>query len=368
MMANSALQRALTFGRAPYAPRATRPGRCPVPGARRDAQILMAVIRGCRRPSGGMVAVVRLFDRYIVVDWSAAAAPRSGADSIWVCCLGADGGCITGNPRTRGRAADLIRTLLAGSARRGERVLAGYDFPLGYPAGLAAALGLGGTAWRAIWDLLAAEIADDPDTNENNRFEVAAELNRRLARRAPFWGRPRQRCLENLPPTREVTYAAPGARAGTGAGVTAGLAEWRLVEQVLRERRRWPHPVWKLLGAGSAGSQALTGIPVVAALRQDPALAAASRVWPFEPAGAGRAQAGSAQAWPPPGEPAIVHAEVWPGMYDVTQTAGTCKDEKQVRHLAAQLSRSDRAGVLADAMRQIPGPAAEEGWILGVRP
>jgi precorrin-8X/cobalt-precorrin-8 methylmutase len=323
-----------------------------------------------------MVAVVRLFDRYIVVDWSAANTPRAGADSIWVCCLGADGGCVTRNPRTRGRAADLLRGLLAGSIGRRERVLAGFDFPLGYPAGLAAALGLAGTAWRAIWDLLAAEIADDPDTNHNNRFEVADELNHRLAWRAPFWGRPRERCLVNLPATRDVTYAGSGAGSGagssagpgTGPGGPAGLAEWRLVEQLLRDRRRWPHSVWKLLGAGSAGSQALTGIPVVAALRGDPAFAAVSRVWPFEPALAELTHGAPARAGLRTGEPAIVHAEVWPSLHDVTLTAGTCKDEKQVRQLAAQLSESDRTGALAEAMCHVPGPAAEEGWILGVRP
>jgi hypothetical protein len=140
--------------------------------------------------------------------------------------------------------------------------------------------------------------------------------------------------------------------------VTGGLAEWWLVEQVLRDRRQRPHSVWKLLGAGSVGSQALTGIPVVAALRGDPALAAVSRVWPFEPA----------QAGAPPGDPAIVHAEVWPSLHDVAQTAGSCKDEKQVRQLAAKVSESDRAGELADAMCHVPGPAAEEGWILGVQP
>jgi precorrin-8X/cobalt-precorrin-8 methylmutase len=296
---------------------------------------------------------VSLFDRYIVVDWSAANTPRRGADSIWVCCLGADGECVTRNPRARGMARDVVRDLLVSSVSRRERVLAGFDFPLGYPAGLAAALGLEGTAWRALWDLLAAEITDDARTNRSNRFEVADDLNRRLAGRAPFWGRPRERRLENLPATRDAAYAVPG----TEPGEQAGLAEWRVVEQVLRDQGRWPQPVWKLLGAGSVGSQALTGIPVVAALRGDPALAAASQVWPFE----------LDQAGLPSGEPAIVHAEVWPSMYDFSQATGTCTDEKQVRHLAAHLSQQDRAGALADALRHIPEAAMEEGWILGVR-
>jgi hypothetical protein len=47
-------------------------------------------------------------------------------------------------------------------------------------------------------------------------------------------------------------------------------------------RLRRLQPGWKLLGTGSAGSQALTGIPVVRRLRDDPLLAARAQVWPFE--------------------------------------------------------------------------------------
>jgi hypothetical protein len=36
--------------------------------------------------------------------------------------------------------------------------LVGVDFSLGYPAGTATALGLTGTAWSAMWALLAEEI------------------------------------------------------------------------------------------------------------------------------------------------------------------------------------------------------------------
>jgi len=300
------------------------------------------------RGRGGTVGAVSVFDRYVVVDWSAANRPRLGTDSIWICCLGADGACLTRNPPTRGRAKDVLRDLLVSAVGRRERVLAGFDFPYGYPAGLAAALGLDGAAWRAIWDLLLAKIADDPAANENNRFEVADDLNRRLGAHAAFWGRPRGRILQHLPSTRAVTYRANGT--------PGGLAQWRAVEQLLRERGRWPHPAWKLLGTGCAGSQTLTGIPVVAALRADPALAAASRVWPFE----------VTSAELPVGEPAVIHAEVWPSVYDFRPAAGTCKDEKQVRHLAGTLRGLDRDGALAGMMRRVPAPAREEGWILGV--
>ena len=298
-------------------------------------------------PRGGKITAVGIFDRYVTVDWSGANTPRAGKNSIWICSLAAKGGCWTRNPRTRCTAGEMLRDLLARSVGQRERVLIGFDFPFGYPAGFAAALGLQGEPWRAIWQLLAAEIIDNPQTNETNRFEVANDLNRRLTGAAAFWGRPQKRLLDHLPRTRDVTYQA--------AGTAAGLPEWRVVEQLLRRQGRRPHSAWKLLGSGSVGGQALTGIPAVAALRADPALADVSRVWPFE-----------LPAESPAGEPAIIHAEVWPSLYDFSAASGSCADEKQVRNLAGQLRRLDRGGALADMMRHAPRPSQEEGWILGV--
>lgn len=311
-----------------------------------------------------------LFDRYIVVDWSAANQPRTGGDSIWICSLGGGGHCRVANPGTRGLAQATLGKLLAAAVRRGERVLAGFDFSFGYPHGFAAALGLPGKPWRATWDLIRTEICDDPVTNVSNRFEVADRLNRRLAAAAAFWGRPQHRYLAALPPRRTVRYmagAAPAAVAATGTGAAPAavgapaclaLAEWRTVEQLLRGQGRRPHSTWQLAGTGSVGSQALTGIPVVAALRADPALAAHSSVWPFE-AGAPVLA---------PGEPAIVYAEVWPSLWDFSRARGSCRDEKQVRHLARELRARDRTGELAGMMNHPPLTCRhEEGWILGVQ-
>lgn len=289
-----------------------------------------------------------IFDRYVTVDWSAACRPCAGKDSVWICSLGVDG-CRARNPSTRGNAVAMMLELLSESAARRERVLAGFDFPYGYPAGLAAGLGLNGPAWRAIWDLLAAEVADDPDTNVNNRFEVADDLNCRLGRQATFWGRPPSRRYEHLQAGRTVTYRADGT--------TSGIGQWRGVEELLRSQRRWPQPAWKLLGAGSVGGQSLTGIPVVARLRFASALKAVSRVWPFEPIPIDLLARG----------PAIVHAEVWPSLYpDFRQASGACKDEQQVRHLAWKLRSLDHADILRDMMSSLPPQSREEGWILGV--
>jgi hypothetical protein len=162
--------------------------------------------------------------------------------------------------------------LLIEAVGRGERVLIGFDFPYGYPRGFAAVLGLEGPAWNAIWEYIAIQVQDSRQTNENNRFEVASAINGRLTHHV-FWGRPAPRRLNSLSMRRDqVRYQIDGE--------VAGLGEWREVEMVLNRRGNRPQPVWKLWGAGSVGSQALTGIPVVHRLRHEPQLEAISRVWP----------------------------------------------------------------------------------------
>ena len=137
-------------------------------------------------------------------------------------------------------------------------MLAGFDFPFGYPRGLAEAL-TGRADGLALWALLAAQVRDAPD-NANNRFAVAAALNARLGG-GPFWGRPSGMPLPDLPERRRA-HAFP---------------EGRLVEQ----RVRSAHSPWKLYTAGSVGGQMLTGLPALERLRRDPRLAGIA-VWPFE--------------------------------------------------------------------------------------
>jgi len=155
----------------------------------------------------------------------------------------------------------------------GKRVVVGFDFPHGYPAGLAAALALTGPPWLAVWRYLAGRVQDDSETNASNRFRVATGINACLEHQA-FSGRPSSQPFDDLSARRDrVVYQVEGDE--------AGLAEWREVEAILRARRYHPHSAWKLFGNGSVGSQALTGIPVVSRLRHDPGVAGASAVWPF---------------------------------------------------------------------------------------
>ena len=59
---------------------------------------------------------------------------------------------------------DALRQFVAG----GERVLVGFDFPYGYPAGFAAALDLTGPPWLAVWRYLVAGCRMTPDERERS--------------------------------------------------------------------------------------------------------------------------------------------------------------------------------------------------------
>lgn len=292
-----------------------------------------------------------IFDAYLMVDWSANAAPKQGADSIWYCLLQRSGRSLRRtrlcNPSTRWRAREEIADILKDLAAEGQRVLAGFDFPCGYPAGFARAAGFAGPPWRAVWDGLTALIQDTAD-NANNRFEVAAGLNQRISGGPfPFWGCPSHR-----------QSAALSAR------------KTRAYSEIIPERRHceaWlprTQPCWKLYTTGSVGSQSLVGIPVLKALRDDPVLAPKTLVWPFE----------TGLAPPEPGRPwQVILAEVYPSILKIKAKSGTIKDAVQVETIARYLARRDRRGELAGDLAGPEGLSRrdrtlignEEGWILG---
>jgi hypothetical protein len=221
-----------------------------------------------------------------------------------------------------------VHELLMGLVADGKRVLVGFDFPYGYPRGFADLVAPGaGPPWRRIWDALVRLVRDD-ERNVNNRFDVAAELN---VEGGPFWGCPGRQARNGLTVKRGISFPH------------RGLQEFRAVERVVRGVQS----AWKLGGVGSVGSQALLGIPRVAALRDDPALAPVSAVWPFEPAD----------------EAQVVHVEIWPGL--VAPTPHPVRDAGQVEALVEQWARLDDVGRLAPLF-EVPA-SAEEGWIFGVR-
>ncbi|MGA8402455.1 MAG: hypothetical protein WB697_21380 [Stellaceae bacterium] len=290
---------------------------------------------------------MKLFDTYILVDWSAAKTPKIGRDSIWICRRAPDGETVA-NPPTRHAARLLLADMLQAAMEKDERVVAGFDFPFGYPAGFARRLGLDGTPgrapWRLVWDEIAA-LLDDRDDNHNNRFEVAVALNRRISNSVfPFWGRPVRMESDFLGAKHHKRH------------VEDGLLEKRLIDTWMVGAQ----PCWKLIGAGSVGGQVLTGLPVVRALRDDERWAAHARIWPFE-TGLGL-----------PDGARIVFAEVWPSWWKACAKLGPPNDKAQVRTVARIFAAADHAGTLAGWFSPDIGDAdprqivEEEAWTLGV--
>jgi hypothetical protein len=246
---------------------------------------------------------------------------------------------------------------VAATARR-ERVLIGFDFSYGFPAGFAAALGLSARLppWRATWERLRDGIQDAPN-NANLRFDDAARLNEAIGSPpGPFWGHPSGFTSPAL--TWNVKFPFRTARGQT-------LHELRHTERHLRGLKRLPFPVWKLAGQGAVGSQALLGIPRVAALRDDLDLAPFSRAWPFE--------TGFTADTIPDSGPFILHAEIWPGVLEPDPVSHPVADARQVLALVHWARRLDIAGDLAAEFStpgslnsdQIDQCVREEGWTLG---
>lgn len=278
----------------------------------------------------------------IAVDWSARAAPSSVKpvrDAIFA-CVHRPG--VPGHPayfRTRTALMDWLNGVLDDELVAGRKVLAGFDFAFGYPAGFAQAL-TGTPDPLAVWDWLDTRIEDGAD-NANNRFEIAARMNARFPGVGPFWGCPAGLGLAGLP-------EKGSARAGHG------MAEKRLVEQICGAQ-----PVWKLYTTGAVGSQSLLGLPRLAQLRRR--LGARCAVWPMQ-------QVGAAD---------VTLTEIYPSVvrmaYDRPLTdqfpdeTYQIPDAEQVRAVCdayAAIPPTAWDGVFAAPARQ--AQAREEGWILGV--
>ncbi|KGK80475.1 hypothetical protein PM03_00635 [Thalassobacter stenotrophicus] len=283
------------------------------------------------------------YDLVIAVDWSARAKPGPKAptkDSIFICA--GRPGEIT-HPvycRTRMDAMAHIHTLLDAALAAKERVFLGFDFAFGYPDGFAETL-TGQRGALAVWDWLAARVSDAPD-NANNRFEVAAEMNRACSGVGPFWGCPAQVELPDLP-------AKGTARHGHG------MAERRRVEANIRSAQ----PAWKLFTTGSVGSQSLLGLPRLAALRAR--YGDDLSVWPLQ------------SGWQAP-EAAITVAEIYPSMLAPSDPGALdleypgagydILDAAQVRWVVEAILTAQANGTL-EGWFHGEGDPAEEGWIFG---
>jgi precorrin-8X/cobalt-precorrin-8 methylmutase len=288
---------------------------------------------------------VGAFDRYLAVDWSAANGPVAGKDSIWIGEAVRTGQTValseSRNPRTRAKAMALIEEALLEARRRGERVMVGFDFVFGYPAGAAEAL-TSTPGWEPLWQTLAARVEDGPD-NRSNRFEVAEALNGKFD--APhYWGHPQGREYTGLAPTKpRDSYAQ--------------IAERRIAEAWTKG----PQPVWKLTGVGSVGSQSMLGIARLQQLRADPRFAGEIAVWPFE------------TDFERDLSRPITVVEIYPSLLEPAPGVEP-KDRAQVEACVmryAELDSADRLMTILSAPARLSAAdrvaaLAEEGWIAGV--
>ena len=297
------------------------------------------------------------FDHFFAIDWSSRNKPsprKPSPEAIWLAEATAGGKVKCHYFRTRQACHDYLERRLTRLHQSGKRVLVGWDFVFGYPAGLGRALRIRKKRpWKHIWRLLHKLINDKKD-NRNNRFAVGAELNRRISvGGGPFWGVPANQSGIFLGSKKDFSYPVVNKR--------ATLAERRIVE------RRVPkaQPAWKLAYAGSVGSQALLGLPRVYDLCfRHERLAKDSYVWPFETRFAERF----------PQRPAVVHAEIYPSLLKVN-AKDKIKDRAQVRAVVQWLQGEQATGKLTGwltgpddlSKRERRRVLREEGWVLGVR-
>ena len=262
-----------------------------------------------------------------MVDWSSGndrgATPTK--DAIWI---GSILNAVEQEPsyqRNRQVAEDALSQMIETEVQASRRLLIGFDFPFGYPKGLAQKV-TGQSDPLGLWDWFAMNLDDTPQLN--NRFDLAGRMNAMFPGEGPFWFNGLKRNIPHLP--RKGTD-----RAGHG------MAERREVEELAKGA----FPLWQMGGAGAVGGQAMTGMAALSRLRaRFPGMIA---VWPFEPL-----------------DRPVAFVEIWPSLIAerVALEADDIKDRAQVRCLTRAIAGLDPDRL--DAMLKVD--AGEEGWILGL--
>ena len=273
------------------------------------------------------------FHRLIAIDFSAAAKPTLGANSLWMAISEGDGAVRTRNVATRHELADRLVAL----CQRPGRTLVVIDVALGWPSGFATSLGLKGRPFEQSPALLAALTLDDCH-NVNNRFDVANELNRRAG--GPlFWGHPKGRHYSHLSPT--TMHRAES--------FPSTVAARRLLERNVGGVIKSP---FQLAGAGAVGGQSI----VAQAFLHRLARRLDFSVWPF---------CG--------GDAAVVVGECYFSLFPWRQERGITNDQKQVRATVRWLRQEIDEGrdpvshtlfALASATQR-RAICHEEGWLVG---
>ncbi|MFK7879232.1 gephyrin-like molybdotransferase Glp [Roseobacter sp.] len=257
-----------------------------------------------------------------MVDWSGGndtgKSPRQ--DAIWACVARMGRAEEPVYLRNRRVAEDWLAAFFDAETRAGRRVLAGFDFPFGYPCGFAKAL-TGRKDAFAVWGWLTDRIEDTPQSN--NRFDVAADINRRFGGEGPFWFNGLKRDIDGLP-RRKDSYNNP-------------FPEKRAAEDLAKGA----FSCWQLGGTGAVGSQVLMGLPVLSRLKKR----FDASVWPFEPL-----------------TNSIAFVEIWPSLTLGAGPDGAIKDAWQVKEVARSVSNLEPD--VLDRLLEVD--AREEGWIFGL--
>ena len=272
-----------------------------------------------------------------MVDWAGGGdtGPRPRKDAIWAAVWRAGRLEPATYLRNRAVALDWLAALVSAERVAGRRLLVGFDFPFGYPAGFAARV-TGSADPLALWDWLASGLEALPAGE--GRFDLAARLNRRFPGIGPFWFNGLRRDIPDLP------------RKGRGVG-GHGLPLRRATEA----QAPGAFSLWQMGGAGAVGSQAMTGMASLSRLRH--LYGETVAVWPFQA----------------PDRP-VVLAEIWPSLLpeEVAVAMGdgseTIRDRTQVSVIARVVAAAQDTGALDAMLAAVPDgpPRDEEGWILGV--
>lgn len=309
-----------------------------------------------------------LFDRYVIVDWSAASTSKTGKDSVWIACsdheelLECPGGP---NPSTRKKAMVTIKSICLEAVKAKQKLFVGFDFGLGYPAGSAKKM-TGEASWKTVWSVFASRFEEAQDFAAR-RFEIANEMNRdHFKSKGPFW-------------------RYPGGEAGTARKGKDGchpdpypnlcFRKPDFARIGVKERRHCEASIpraksnWELLNPGSVGSQTLLGIAALGRLIADPELAGEISVWPFDTE---FTKAKSAFK-------SITLAEVYPSAFSLAYPYDNSDkenpvDHAQVKTLAHGFACLDRQGRFEALLEQpeslkdvaLEEVLLEEGWIVGV--
>ncbi len=263
------------------------------------------------------------FDTVVMVDWSGGndTGPRPRKDAIWA---GINRCGVAEAPvylRNRAVAESWLAELFSAERAAGRRVLAGFDFPFGYPAGFARAL-TGSDDPLGLWDWFEKRIVDSPSAN--NRFDLAGHINLTHGDgKGPFWFNGLRRDVEGLARTKKG-YKNPFPEKRQSETLATGA-----------------FTCWQMGGTGAVGGQVFTGLPVLSRLRRQ----FHASVWPFEPL-----------------ESDIAFVEIWPSLTAGPAPDDQIKDAWQVSEISRQISSLK----VDDLARILAVDAPEEGWIFGL--